>query len=75
MERKFIAAVAALIFWAAAPVNAGNIIKSARISISAKSRKWTMPLPIQFKPSKAKSFFRGAPGTLMIAPFFMLLIF
>ena len=27
MERKFIAAVAALIFWAAAPVNAGNIIK------------------------------------------------
>ena len=25
--------------------------------------------------SKAKSFFPGAPGTLMIAPFFMLLIF
>ena len=75
MERKFIAAVAALIFWAAARVNAGNIIKFGNDINIGKEQKVDNAIADSIQVSKAKSFFRGAPGTLMIAPFFMLLIF
>jgi hypothetical protein len=45
------------------------------ISISAKEQKVDNAIADSIQVSKAKSFFPGAPGTLMIAPFFMLLIF
>jgi len=68
-------AVAAVIFWAAAPVNAGNIIKVGKDINIGDEPKVDSAIADSIQANKAKSFFRGAPSTLMIAIFFMLLIF
>jgi hypothetical protein len=75
MERKFIAAIAALIFGAAAPINAGNIIKIGKDINIGEEQKVDNAIADSIQADKAKSFLRGAPGTLMIASFFMFLIF
>jgi hypothetical protein len=62
-------AVAAVIFWAAAPVNAGNIIKVGKDINIGDEPKVDSAIADSIQANKAKSFFRGAPGTLMIAPF------
>jgi hypothetical protein len=68
MERKFIAVVAALIFWAVARVNAGNIIKFGKDINIGEEQKVDNAIADSIQASKAKSFFRGAPGALMIVP-------
>jgi 3-polyprenyl-4-hydroxybenzoate decarboxylase len=69
MERKFIVAVAALIFWAVASFNAGNIIKVVKDINIDEEQKVDNAIADSIQADKTKSFFRGAPGTLMIASF------
>ena len=75
MERKFIVAVAALIFWAAAPVNTGNIIKIVKDINIGEEQKVDNAIADSIQADKAKSFFGGAPDTLIIAAFFMFPVF
>jgi hypothetical protein len=56
--KKFIAAVAALIFWAAAPVNVGNIIKIAKDINIGDEQKVDNAIADSIQANKAKSFFR-----------------
>ena len=71
MRRNIVAALAvvALIFWAAAPACAGNIIKVGKDIHIIEGQKVDNAIADSIQENKAKSFLWGALGALMIAPF------